>query len=78
MYDMGNRCFYFGHKTVDTVFVGGEWTEIRVQDVPCYPYLRRTLRNSLAGQRMNLPVPLGKTAAPSQSEQLAEDVYPAP
>jgi hypothetical protein len=78
MYDMGNRCFYFGHKTVDTVFVGGEWTAIRVQDVPCYPYLRRTLQTSLAGQLMNLPVPLGKTAAPSQSGQLAEDVYPSP
>jgi hypothetical protein len=44
MYDYGNRCFYFGHKEVDTAFVGGEWTEIRLQEIPCYPYVKRTLR----------------------------------
>jgi hypothetical protein len=69
MYDMGNRCFYFGHDKVDTVFVGGDWTEIRVQDVPCYPYLRRTLRTSLAGQRMNAAVagPVAATADPAET-----------
>jgi hypothetical protein len=42
MYDFHNRCFYFGHKEVDTAFVGGEWTEIRVRELPCYPYMQRT------------------------------------
>lgn len=63
MFDHGNRCFYFGHKSIDTVFVGGDWTEIRVKDVPCYPYLRRTLRTSLAAQRMNPAVPFGAPVA---------------
>lgn len=53
LFDYGNRCFYFGYKERDTAFVGGEWTEIRVQDMPCFPYLKRTLRNSLASR----PVP---------------------
>ena len=43
MFDHDNKCFYFGFKDIDTAFVGGEWTEIRVQDVPCYPYVKRTL-----------------------------------
>lgn len=42
MYDYHNRCFYFGHKEVDTAFVGGEWTEIRVRELPCYPYMQRS------------------------------------
>jgi hypothetical protein len=65
MYDVGNRCFYFGHKLVDTVFVGGEWTEIRVKEVPCYAYLRRTLQSSLAGTQIPPPVPLEKAKAAS-------------
>jgi hypothetical protein len=43
LYDYGNRCFYFGYREKDTAFVGGEWTEIRVQELPCYPYVQRTL-----------------------------------
>lgn len=43
MYDFENRCFYFGYKAVDTAWVGGELTEIRLQDLPCYPYLQRRM-----------------------------------
>lgn len=78
MYDMANRCFYFGHKRVDTAFVGGEWTEIRVQDVPCYPYLRRTLQTSLAGQRMNAPVPEPVATTADADETTAEPAVKHP
>lgn len=43
MFDYANLCFFFGYRTVDTVQVGGEPAEIRLQEVPCYPYLQRRL-----------------------------------
>ncbi|MDB5102951.1 MAG: hypothetical protein JWP91_640 [Fibrobacteres bacterium] len=66
MFDYDNRCFYFGYKEIDTAFVGGEWTEIRVQDVPCYPYMRRMLQSPLASGTPSGPAPvLPEGAAPS-------------
>lgn len=76
MYDHGNRCFYFGHKLIDTVFVGGDWTEIRVKDVPCYPYLRRTLQTSQAGRPMNHPAPLDRPVASTTEPAEASDDAP--
>jgi hypothetical protein len=64
MFDYANRCFYFGYKEVDTVFVGGEWTAVRVQDIPCYPYLRR-LRQTPA---MAQPVASEPERAPAAAE----------
>lgn len=68
MYDYGNKCFYFGFKEIDTAFVGGEWTEIRVQDVPCYPYVRRTLAGTGSGTAFR---PIPKPAAPAASPAMA-------
>ena len=60
MYDYENRCFYFGHKAVDTAFVGGEWSEIRVQALPCFPYVKRTLNASPSVMTVGAP-PLTET-----------------
>ncbi|MDB5050092.1 MAG: hypothetical protein JWO30_3163 [Fibrobacteres bacterium] len=51
MYDHDNRCFYFGYKDTDTAFVGGEWSEIRVRDLPCYPYTQRTILADLSAAK---------------------------
>ena len=65
MFDYGNRCFYFGYKDVDTVFVGGEWTAVRVQDIPCYPYLRRLRRTPIAAQPVARPAVSAPDASPA-------------
>lgn len=62
VYDYRNHCFYFGYRAVDTAYVGGELTEIRLHDVPCYPYLRRTAR-PLAPLASPAPAPLPAPAA---------------
>jgi hypothetical protein len=66
IFDHDNRCFYFAHKEVDTVFIGGEWNELRIQDVPCYPYLQRTA--NLIGKF--LPTLHPKELAPESNSDL--------
>jgi hypothetical protein len=66
MFDYGNRCFYFGYKDVDTVFVGGEWTAVRVQDIPCYPYLRRLRQAPMATP----PLPVAAVAEEAEKAHL--------
>lgn len=56
VYDFRNQCVFFGYRAVDTAYVGGELTEIRIHDVPCYPYLRRTAR--LVDSTLALPLPV--------------------
>ncbi|MEO7425259.1 MAG: hypothetical protein ABI036_08730 [Fibrobacteria bacterium] len=45
LFDHEGRCFYFGHADTDSALVGGVWTEIRLQSLPCYPYLHRDLQS---------------------------------
>jgi hypothetical protein len=81
IFDYGNRCFYFGHKDVDTAFVGGEWTEIRVQDLPCFPYLQRNLNphrfdNALATQTASKPIASKVTEEDTAATRSASHVEP--
>jgi hypothetical protein len=78
LFEVGNRCVYFGYKEKDTAFVAGEWTEIRVQEVPCYPYVQRKQSPSTATvpspllpeeavpPRASLPSEPGDTASASE------------
>lgn len=66
MFDMGNQCFYFGFKERDTALVGGDWTEIRVHDVPCYPYVKRDFAgNPPLAEHPPVPPTAPSAAAPS-------------
>lgn len=81
MYDFENSCFFFGYRAVDTAFVGGELTEIRLHDIPCYPYLQRLVRNpstppadTLAARPADLPAPAqADSPAPAQALQADPD-----
>jgi hypothetical protein len=60
IFDFANRCFYFGYKEIDTIYVGGGPLEIKVQDVPCYPYLKRVANSKPAAP----PVPEATVQGP--------------
>lgn len=81
MYDFDNRCFYFGYKEVDTAFVGGEWTEIRLHEIPCYPYVKRTLYaspSSMAVPQMEeAQSPSGAGAAKASAARAPADSIPS-
>jgi len=65
IFEYGNRCFFFGHKDIDTILVGGEWTEVRAQELPCYPYLQRI---SLHPERTRAAAPpIATEAKPADS-----------
>jgi hypothetical protein len=84
LFDHDGRCFYFGHADSDSALVGGVWTEIRLQSVPCYPYLHRDLQSrspslTTGGSDGSAPQALGnpgKTAAESTA-QAARTAFPA-
>lgn len=89
MYDYANQCFYFGYQAVDTAWVGGEIAEIRIREVPCYPYLQRR-RISPAPESATLPVPrpvrppaslpsgTGYTPSPDSAAPATSPPSPAP
>lgn len=70
MYDFENSCFFFGYRAVDTAFVGGELTEIRLHDLPCYPYLQRLVRIPAAPRADTLAARPADRAAPSPADSL--------
>lgn len=71
-FDYGNRCFFFGHKDIDTILVGGEWTEVRAQDLPCYPYLQRiVLKPVLPKSALTLAAPDATSPDTAGSPQAA-------
>jgi hypothetical protein len=86
LFEYGNRCVYFGYKEKDTAFVAGEWAEIRVQEVPCYPYVQRTQSPAVATVPVPLPAPVlpaGTPQAsipsePADSARAAAPALPAP
>src|SRR4051812_35082764 len=67
IFDYDNRCFYFGHKDVDTALVGREWTEIRTQEIPCFPYLKRIVNPGGTVRARALSFPAAKVAGDSTS-----------
>lgn len=70
MYDYANLCFFFGYKAVDTTWVVGERAEIRIQEVPCYPYLQRRLTApSPTGAPLPVPIPLHAPVPPGTGRE---------
>lgn len=69
MYDFENSCFFFGYRAVDTAFVGGELTEIRLLDLPCYPYLQRLVRIPSPSPKEPQAVSATDSQTPPQARQ---------
>jgi hypothetical protein len=65
LFDYANHCFFFGYQAVDTVQVGGETAEIRIREVPCYPYLQRRVASG-ASPTGSAPVPGPVSPAPAE------------
>jgi hypothetical protein len=67
VFEYGNRCFYFGFKELDTIYVSGSPAEVRLHDVPCYPYLKRAVNapgSSLPAVPVAVPTAPVPTAPP--------------
>lgn len=70
LYDFENSCFFFGYKAVDTAWVGSEQAEIRVREIPCYPYLQRIAPGASGipaqpGGKIPVPAPGPDPATPA-------------